>query len=76
MEKDVDELSEEGEIKDSDDEIKEEARDLRKNIKGEIPWPPGKWRLGLPYPGQKEYLFLRFATKGTVLQIRRVKGII
>ena len=43
-----------------------EDKDLRENIrrKGEIPWPPGKWRLGLPCPGKAEYVFLRFATKG------------
>ena len=66
MNKDDDELSEEGEIKDSDDEPEQEDIDLRNNIrqKSEIPWPPGKWRLALPCPGKAEYLFLRFATKG------------
>ena len=62
------ELSEEGEIKDSDDE--EAGRhgntDLRQTLRGrgEIHWPPGKWRLGVPLPGKAEFLFMRFATKG------------
>lgn len=32
--------------------------------KDSIPWPPGKWRLGIPSRKAK-YLFLRFANKGT-----------
>ena len=28
-----------------------------------IPWPPGKWRLGIPSEHAK-WLFMRFATKG------------
>lgn len=71
MDKEDGELSEEGEIKDSEDEMGDDDRDLRNNIKGgrEIPWPPGKWRLGVACPGKAEYLFLRFATKGKLLKI-------
>ena len=29
-----------------------------------IPWPPGKWRLGKTVPGNNNYMFLRYATKG------------
>ena len=28
-----------------------------------VPWPPGFWRLGVPYK-KAEFLFLRFAMKG------------
>ena len=32
----------------------------------DIPWPPGKWRLGLPY-NKSKFLFLRYANKGKFL---------
>ena len=49
-------------------EIKDKKVDkCVKNVVGhkapDIPWPPGKWRLGNPYK-QSKYLFLRYATKG------------
>ena len=31
--------------------------------KSEIPWPPGFWRLGMPF-AKAEYLFMRYAMKG------------
>ncbi|XP_067650569.1 nuclear cap-binding protein subunit 3-like [Haliotis asinina] len=38
------------------------SRDRKSKPKEQIPWPPGKWRLGLNTPKAK-YIFLRFATK-------------
>lgn len=35
----------------------------QKGKKQSIPWPPGKWRLGVPSK-KGRYLFLRFASKG------------
>ena len=68
MDKEDGELSEEGEIKDSDDDESDHRgnTDLRQTLwgRGEVPWPPGKWRLGVPLPGKSEFLFMRFATKG------------
>lgn len=47
---------------------KESDRSKRGKLKARntnIPWPPGKWRLGRPHSKVK-YLFLRYATKGII----------
>ncbi|XP_046568602.1 nuclear cap-binding protein subunit 3-like [Haliotis rubra] len=38
------------------------TRDSKPKPKEQVPWPPGKWRLGLNTPKAK-HVFLRFATK-------------
>lgn len=55
-----DEGIEEGEIADSDSDVE----NIGRQEFNRIPWPPGKWRLGIPYSEKSEFLFLRFATKG------------
>jgi hypothetical protein len=42
-------------------EIIEERR--RKRKQSSTPWPPGKWRLGIPSVKAK-FLFMRYATNG------------
>lgn len=50
-----------GEVMDTDKDKENRQRRRSGEIKN-IPWPPGRWRLGYPYPKTK-YLFLRYATK-------------
>ncbi|XP_071110734.1 nuclear cap-binding protein subunit 3-like [Haliotis cracherodii] len=38
------------------------TKDSKPKHKEQVPWPPGKWRLGLNAPKAK-FIFLRFATK-------------
>lgn len=49
------------------DKKETKSKKVRKPLSGhtppDIPWPPGKWRLGEPYQRNK-FLFLRYATKG------------
>ncbi|XP_053375367.1 nuclear cap-binding protein subunit 3-like isoform X2 [Mercenaria mercenaria] len=63
-EKMEDEGIEEGEITDSDSES--EVQSKNQNAFDRIRWPPGKWRLGVPYKNKANYIFLRFATKADV----------
>lgn len=55
-----DEGIEEGEIADSDSDVEI----LGRQEFNKIQWPPGKWRLGVPFGDKAEFLFMRFATKG------------
>lgn len=51
---------EEGEITDSDSDVENLGRAEFSTIQ----WPPGHWRLGVPFGNKAEFLFMRFATKG------------
>ena len=44
--------------------VKEKRKEKKPNkVTSDIPWPPGKWRLGRPHSRAK-YIFMRYATKG------------
>ena len=58
-----DEGIEEGEITDSDSDTEHVPTPSHDGV-NRIDWPPGKWRLGIPYQNKSRQLFLRLATKG------------
>lgn len=62
-----DEGIEEGEITDSESEP--EIPSQNQSAFNKIHWPPGKWRLGVPYKDRATHLFLRFATKGETFSL-------
>ncbi|XP_052802477.1 nuclear cap-binding protein subunit 3-like [Mya arenaria] len=59
-----DEGIEEGEISDSDSDMGED--DARRQEFNKIAWPPGRWRLGVPFQHKARNIFLRFANKADV----------